>query len=151
MPQNRAAWIRKYDPLGNIVWNAAKDSTGDDACFGLATDSNKNVYATGRVAGSVNGETYYGQYDLFIVKFDAGGNEQFYRQHGVSGGLSESGNKIHVTSGGRIMVVAFVESDLHVPPGTHPDPGSNACMVIEYDINGLPVWARFAPEGQPGA
>ena len=44
--------------------------------MGITTDSSSNVYVTGFTSGNLDGNTSAGSSDLFVVKYDSGGNKQ---------------------------------------------------------------------------
>lgn len=63
---------------GNFLWAVKAGGTGGDQAYGIAVDSDANVYLTGFFYGSasfgtntVNG---YGYFDIFAAKLDSGGN-----------------------------------------------------------------------------
>jgi hypothetical protein len=75
-------FILKLDRNGNFVWAAAMGGTGDDGGFGIALDSNNNVYTTGvfyntadfNPGPGVFNMTSAGGMDIFISKLDSDGN-----------------------------------------------------------------------------
>lgn len=73
-------FVVKFDANGNVIWANRAGGTGPDECRSLATDANGNVYITGDFeSGTINfggtTVTNFGIFqDIFIVKYDAGGN-----------------------------------------------------------------------------
>lgn len=52
---------------------------------GIASDSSGNTYLTGRTSGSLDGQILSGTQDLFVTKYDSGGNKQWTRLLGIAG------------------------------------------------------------------
>ena len=59
-------------------WSGTKQlgTSSDDHAYGIITDSSNNVYVTGYTNGGLDGNTSAGSSDLFLVKYDSGGNKQ---------------------------------------------------------------------------
>ena len=66
-------------------------------------DNSSNIYVTGYVQGGLLGETFYGNEDPFLVKYNSDGNNQWTRHLGSDGtdqgiGVTvDSSNNIYVT------------------------------------------------------
>ena len=80
---HRDCFIRKYDPNGNILWTHQFGTFGVDAAFGITTDSNENVYIVGGVPVALPGQTWAGDYDGFVRKYDSNGGEIWTYQFGI--------------------------------------------------------------------
>jgi hypothetical protein len=76
-------WVTKYDSTGKQLWNKRFDSSVWDGSFGVATDSNDNVYLTGRAWGKLYG-LHYGSCDVWVAKYDPSGKEIWNKQFGSS-------------------------------------------------------------------
>jgi len=59
----------------NMDFNYLRTSASDDG-FGVATDSNGNVYITGYSQRDLDGNANLGREDIFIAKYDTNGNKQ---------------------------------------------------------------------------
>ena len=64
---SRDAWVAKYDSGGTLVWKRQLGSSDDDS-YGVATDSNGNVYISGSTQGSMDG-TNQGPRDAWVAKY----------------------------------------------------------------------------------
>ena len=73
LPRPGAAdiFISKYDPAGNRLWSALFGSTDVDEGFGIACDASNNVYVTGYVQESVEGNPYAGNGDAVLAKYNS--------------------------------------------------------------------------------
>jgi Secretion system C-terminal sorting domain len=74
-PNSMDYWIVKIDSLGNIIWDKIYGGTGLDQMWTGIGDSDGGVIAIGWT-GSDDGDisTYYGYYDIWMVKLDNEGN-----------------------------------------------------------------------------
>src|SRR5439155_10236966 len=70
---NGDAFIRKYDTDGNEVWTRQFGTGSYDDVRGISADSS-GIYVTGDTQGSWPGQTSAGGADVFVRKYDAGGN-----------------------------------------------------------------------------
>ncbi|CAJ1404510.1 unnamed protein product [Effrenium voratum] len=67
------------------TWSVQRGSTAADDCQALHVHSNSGeAYVVGNTKGSIDGQTYSGGFDVYIMKFDYDGNWMWTRQHGGS-------------------------------------------------------------------
>jgi hypothetical protein len=92
------ACIRKYDFDGNEVWTRefgtmtpGISNFGRDHVLGVALTTDA-VYLVGGTEGPLPGQTWLGDWDAFVRKYDKNGVEQWTRQFGTTYG--ESANSI---------------------------------------------------------
>ncbi|WP_017850652.1 SBBP repeat-containing protein [Leptospira interrogans serovar Szwajizak] len=79
-------FVTKYDGIGNKQWTRLLGVAGQiTQANGIASDSSGNTYLTGRTSGSLDGQILSGTQDLFVMKYDSGGNKQWTRLLGVAG------------------------------------------------------------------
>ncbi|HNF26262.1 MAG TPA: Ig-like domain-containing protein [Leptospiraceae bacterium] len=64
----------EMDTSGNILNTMIIGSSANDAGRSLAVDSAGNVYLTGETVSSLNGQSFFGGTDIFLMKFDNAGN-----------------------------------------------------------------------------
>jgi hypothetical protein len=62
------AWIAKYEPNGTLRWIRQLGTSESDISFGIATDSNDNLYLTGTTRGKL-GDQQYGFTDAWVAKY----------------------------------------------------------------------------------
>jgi hypothetical protein len=90
---DRDAFISKYDSSGNFLWARTWGGSGWDSVGGLAVDAANNVFATGFFVNTVDfnqtggGDSHvsHGGRDVFLNKFDSGGNFQWVKAWGGTG------------------------------------------------------------------
>jgi hypothetical protein len=138
-------FVAKYNSTGVVQWvRRAGGSTYDEA-FGIALDPSGNVFVTGRYSGTanfggfnttnLNGSTV----ELFLVKYDNMGNEQWVRNFGnnYAYGVGTDGlGNIYVTGGftstanfGGTMITSNGNLDI---------------FIVKFDINGNVLWVQKA-------
>ncbi|HEV7863803.1 MAG TPA: SBBP repeat-containing protein [Acidimicrobiia bacterium] len=79
------AFVRHYDPDGNVVWTRQFGSESDDYAVGLATAPTGDVFVVGTTVGTLPGQTSKGGSDAYIVAFRAAGGDLWSRQFGTAG------------------------------------------------------------------
>ena len=81
---NRDVILLKYDKSGKIEWSSQFGTTSNDEGKGIKNDSQNNVYVVGTTYSGIDGNTYVGQSDLFLFKYNDSGLKQWSRQLGTS-------------------------------------------------------------------
>lgn len=78
---SKDVFVAKLDTDGNFLWAVQGGGAGEEACFGLALDSEANIYVTGRFWDTaVFGNamlTSNGHHDIYIAKLDSDGTYQW--------------------------------------------------------------------------
>lgn len=86
------AYIAKLDSGGNPLWARKAGSTGVDGLDTLATDPLGGIYAVGTYAAqatfNATSLANSGTSDLFIVRYDANGNQQWVHRAGNANSLA---------------------------------------------------------------
>jgi hypothetical protein len=77
-------FIRKYTPSGDEVWTRQFGGGGGESAASVKIDQADNAYVVGGTRAALPGQTNLGDYDAFIIKFDAGGNSVWVRQFGTT-------------------------------------------------------------------
>jgi hypothetical protein len=138
----------KYDPNGNLVW--AKNAKGSANGDGITLYGN-NVYVT----GTFNSSTIFQSLtlkpisnptvDIFIVKYDAGGNVLWTKG---AGGVSYDATQDAATDGsGNIFITGYFHSPT-VTFGTITLTLGNTSdydmFIAKYNATGNALWAKSA-------
>jgi len=143
-------FLVKYDAFGTMLWVKSAGSPDTTAGWGVATDAAGNIYVTGRYQGTptFGGTTLTnaGRDDIFVAKYDAGGNPLWAKSAGGSGidrarGIATDGSG-HIIVGGRYQGTATFGST------TLNSVGGDDIVVARYDGAGTVVRATSA--GGPG-
>ena len=108
---------------GNFLWAKNSGGTGSDWGNSLATDSEGNVYTTGRFEGTADFDPGAGTFnltsagfeDIFISKLDSQGNFLWARKFGSSG--FDFGTSIATDSEGNVYTTGSFQGTIDFDPG----------------------------------
>ena len=78
------AFLRKYTPAGDEVWTRQFGGGGGESAASVKVDRAGNTYVVGGTRAALPGHTNIGDFDCFIVKFDASGADVWTRQFGTN-------------------------------------------------------------------
>jgi sugar lactone lactonase YvrE len=157
------AFIVKFNTSGVAQWVARVASTGSDTSRAIATDSNGNVYATGRggfgaviTAFNSDGTAFattlanIGREEAWVVKYNTSGTVQWVAQivsvntDQGNGIATDSDGNVYVTGSGAGTVTAY-NSNGTAFATTLPNSGGSDAFVVKYDTTGTVQWvARIA-------
>ncbi|HEY9824140.1 MAG TPA: SBBP repeat-containing protein [Stenomitos sp.] len=98
------AWVAKFSPGGTLKWIKQLGTSKIDYSYGVATDSNGNVFVTGFTYGSL-GRTNLGGADMWAAKFNPQGKQLWLRQDGTT--KDDPAWGIAVDSNGYVMTTGF--------------------------------------------
>ena len=135
LPRPGAAdiFISKYDPSGNRLWSALFGSSDVDEGFGIACDASNNVYVTGYVQESVEGNPYAGNGDAVLAKYNSDGARQWLRQWGTVN--ADTPHAIRIDASGNVYLAGYTTGNLY---GTKA--GGRDIFVAKFDPSGTPLW-----------
>ena len=125
------AFVAKFDPTGNLIWQKLFDSAPENSFFDVAVDHLGNVFAVGTTGLFTGADA--DSYDAMWAKYDSNGNLLWFEQFGTTGNDYLSG----------IALDAFD----HVYMS-----GSNSYTVNDYyaaDVDAFIIRYDLVPE--PGA
>jgi Glucodextranase, domain B/Beta-propeller repeat len=136
---NYVAFVVKLDPSGStVLWSTYLGGSGSDAAYGLAIDSNRNVYITGYsmsadfpvVKGFQGRNNNLAEGNVFVARIDTtktgaaslvystylGGGGNSLNTSGLWAYLGDFGLGIAADSSGRAYVTGVTTSDTSVAP-----------------------------------
>ncbi|MEN8188055.1 MAG: T9SS type A sorting domain-containing protein [Bacteroidota bacterium] len=120
------AWLIKTDAEGNEVWNQTFGGSNSDYFTGIQQTSDEGFIMTG-FTNSFGG----GNYDAWLVKTDAEGNEMWSETFG--GGEGDWGYSVQQTSDGGYIVTGYTLSY---------GAGEYDAWLIKTDTDGNEVWSK---------
>jgi len=147
-------FFAKYDTSGNYLWAKRIGNAQDDTGYGIAVDSNGNVYITGFFqniamdfdpgAGTAN-LTPVGSIDIFFAKYDASGNYLWAKRIGSA--YADQGNSIAVDGSGNVYITGAFKGTADFDPGAGvanliAATGYFDIFFAKYDTNGNYLWAK---------
>lgn len=125
--------VVKYNSEGDQQWTRIYGTSGLGGIHGIAIDSTDNVYVTGGTEGIMEGNVDESNRDLYIIKYNSEGVEQWMRQRSTA--QSDYGADIAIDGSDTIYVVGVYSDGLNEIEGW--------CMcdvfVIKYDSDGNPL------------
>jgi hypothetical protein len=145
-------FVSKLGSSGNFVWAKSMGGTAYDEAYGIAVDSNGNVYTTGQFNGTVDFDpgvgtsnlTSVGQSDIFVSKLDTNGD--FVWAKSMGGWSWDYGYSIAVDSNGNVYTTGYFQQDVDFDPGTDTyilsETGMPDIFVSKLDSSGNFVWAK---------
>ena len=119
-------WLGKYDTDGNVLWTQTHDGAASrsDIGYGVAVDDSSNVFVIGS-------ETVGGQNaDIWIAKYDSGGNQQWSRTYDGGSPHADGGRDIAVGEDGNIYAAGVV----------YTSDGHDDVWIGKLDTNGNFLW-----------
>ncbi len=128
------AWLARYDAGGNQLWIRQLGTDRDDGAYTAAADGSGGVYIAGATSGSLGGANA-GDYDAWLARYDAAGNQLWIRQLGV--GTVDAINAAAPDASGGVCVGGHTLGSLG---------GANAgaidAWLARYDAGGNQLWIR---------
>jgi len=73
---NDDIFLVKYNSSGTKQWTKQLGTSSTDYGSGVTTDSSGNIYVTGSTSGELDGNTHFGDRDIFLVKYNSSGIKQ---------------------------------------------------------------------------
>jgi uncharacterized delta-60 repeat protein len=128
------AWVAKYNTTGALVWKKQLGSSRDDRSYGVATDSNSNVYISGETAGSLAGAIQGGS-DAWVAKYNSSGALVWKKQLGTS--INDTSYGVATDSKDNIYISGDTDGSL-----AGANQGSNDAWVAKYNSSGALVWKK---------
>ena len=122
----------KYNSGGSKQWLQQFGSSKNDMGLEVNVDSKGNIYVTGYTQGGLDGKTYSGERDIFLVKYNSSGTKQWTQQLGTP--TFEEGNGVAVDSSDNIYVSGWTRGKLDTYAG-----GDDA-IVLKYNSSGTKQW-----------
>jgi hypothetical protein len=136
-------FIVKLDTSGNYVW-AKSYGDGNSKVFDVKVDMNENVYITGSFSttftfNSIN-QVSNGNDDVYLLKYNSLGQEQWCKTFGSNSVNFERGNSIAIDQNNNINVCGYFSGTVDFDPGLGNYPlicnGQRDGFVARYDSNG---------------
>ena len=124
----------KYNSGGSKQWLQQFGSSKNDMGLEVNVDSKGNIYVTGYTQGGLDGKTYSGERDIFLVKYNSSGTKQWTQQLGTP--TFDEGNGVAVDSSDNIYVSGWTRGELDTYAG-HDD-----AIVLKYNSSGTKQWTR---------
>lgn len=136
-------FVTKTSPSGEALWATQFGSTSTDMGWAVDTDSEGNVYVTGRFSGTVTfGNTTLtsaGNSDVFLIKINTSGTLVWAKQFG--GTSADIGRAITVDTSGNVYVAGTFTGSVAFDSTSLTSSGGSDIFVVKTDSNGAVLWA----------
>jgi len=129
-------FVVKYDSKGKKHWTKQLGTKRNDRATGVATDSSGNIYVTGYTYWGLDGNTYAGSNDAFLVKYLDNGTKQWTKQFGTSS--TDLADGVATDSSGNVYLVGYTYGGLDGNTNT----GASAIFVVKYNSSGTKQWTK---------
>jgi hypothetical protein len=131
------AFVRKYDPAGNVRWTMQFGTSAGEEAFDVCSDSMGQLFVTGYTGGNLGGQTHAGLGDAFLTKVSAAGSLEWTRL--VGSALGEVGRSVVAGDGDQIFLTGLTKGSL----GDTPNAGEEDAFLVEFDDSGNHVTAQL--------
>ena len=130
-------FVGKYDANGNRLWLNQRGTDEREFAYGVATDASGNVYVTGYTGNGLDGNSGYGGWDIFLMKFGPTGNWLWTKQDGT--GQDDEGRAVTTDASGNIYVTGYVRGVFHGLTRV----GSSDVFISKYNSAGTRLWSAL--------
>eukprot|EP01031_Cornospumella_fuschlensis_P023513 gene23513-28519_t len=136
----REVLLIKFDSNGNRLWTRLTGTGGNDEARAIALDSTGIVYVTGYTTGGLNGNSFQGVWDMFLIKYAADGTRLWTRQFGSWDQDQGRGLAVDPSNNNAIYVTGFIRS---AGIDGQTNAGANDLMLVKYNGDGTRLWTRL--------
>jgi hypothetical protein len=126
-------FLTKFDSLGNELWRQQIGTSDDDISRSVAVDAAGNAYICGDSMGDLAGVNA-GYDDVFLMKFDASGNELWRHQFGAA---SRDHGYSMALDGSGAYITGSTTSDL-----AGVNAGETDVFLMKLDASGNELWSH---------
>jgi hypothetical protein len=142
-------YIALFDLNGDLQWAERYGDASAQATYGLATDADGNILATGGFGGTLDfgGAPLVsaGLSDIFVVKLDRGGSHMWSASFGD--GLDQYGIGVTADSQGNVLGVGDFEGTVDFGGGPISSAGWYDAFLAKLDGAGGHLWSHGFGEG----
>jgi hypothetical protein len=133
-------WILKLDAGGNLLWQKTFGGSDYDYAVSVISTADGGFIAAGGTSSNKSGDvgSTYGNRDMWIVKFDAGGKLMWQKTFG--GTNTDYANAITSSADGGFVVAGGTYSNNSYDVGLNH--GLLDMWVVKLDVNGNLLWQK---------
>ena len=150
----RDIFIAKYNPNGKLLWARQAGSpnrNSQDYGRGITADSSDNCFVTGWFEGAPvfadTLEKHWGKRDVFLAKYDSGGNLLWVNTMG--GKHNDQGNTVCLDQEGNVYCAGHFSEEATFGSRMMKSRGDNDIFIVKYNKDGIFQWAKHT--GSTGA
>ncbi|MDT9190847.1 MAG: SBBP repeat-containing protein, partial [Limnospira sp. PMC 894.15] len=124
-----------------FAWTRLLGTSLDDEAYALTTGRDGSIYVAGYAEGDLDGQTYSGEQDAFITKYQPNGTKAWTRLLGTE--WSDGATALTTGSDGSIYVAGYTGGDLDGQTNS----GWHDAFITKYQPNGTKAWTRLLGTG----
>ena len=125
--QDRDAWLVQIDESGDVIWNKTFGSTeGGETFSGIQQADDGGYFFVGSTTSYGNGG-----FDVYLVKVDVNGNEQWFKTYG--GSDWDEASKIRKMPDGTLIISGYTSSK---------GAGARDIYLLKVDQKGNLIWDK---------
>ncbi len=129
-------FVMKYSHEGIKQWTRQFGTSRGDVAYDIAADTLNNIYVTGYTQYELDGNTFAGDWDLFVIKYNKDGTRQWTRQFGTT--ELDVGSRITTDSSGNIYVTGYTYGNFE----GNINSGGIDVLIFKYNSSGVMQWAQ---------
>lgn len=134
---------------GNLLWSTYCGGSDEEIANSVATDASGNVYVAGQtkspnaIASGGFQNTYGGNIDAYLVKYDASGNRLWGTYYG--GIMGDVGNSVAVDGAGNVYLAGYTAGSISTTAGAFQTTynGNGDAFLVKFDASGNCLWATY--------
>jgi hypothetical protein len=131
------AFVARYAFDGSALWARQLGTSQPDAATGVAATAGGEVFVVGHTRGSLEGEREGADFDAFVVKYSAVGEQLWLRQLGSEVGYDDVAVGASADAEGAVFVAGRTFGGLD-----GDGQGSADAFVAKYSAAGERLWLR---------
>ena len=136
-------FLVKYDSNGTKQWTRQMGTTERDVGWEVSADTLGNVYLVGYSGKGMDGNTYLGDRDVILIKYNSSGTKIWSKQLGTSNDDVGWGVKVDLSN--NIYVTGFTCGGIDNFTNSVPsDPTGSGCrdyFLMKLDSEGTNLWS----------
>ena len=123
-------FVVKYNSSGNKLWTKQLGTRSFENSLGITTDTSGNVYVAGYTLEALDGNSFAGSDDLFVVKYNSSGTKKWTKQLGTSS--IDTANGVATDSSANVYVTGYTTGGLD----GNSSAGDKDLFLVKYDSDG---------------
>ncbi len=130
------ACLSKFAPNGKRRWTKIWGTQDQDGCYGITVDKDDNIIVVGYLSGSIDGQPFLGEKDLFAAKYNSDGKRIWLKIWGTES--YDYAKNVTSDDKGNIYVVGTTMGEF---PGYVNTSWNDVC-VSKLNSSGELLWVR---------
>jgi hypothetical protein len=134
---NEDIFLVKYNSSGTKQWTRQRGTSLVEIGYGIAADSENNIFVIGHTFGGLDGNTNLGYRDVFLIKYNSVGNKLWTKQLGTANG--DFGEGVVADSLNNIYISGWTGGSFS---GYTNEGSSQDIFLVKYNSNGVKLWTK---------